>query len=100
VEHQPAAPIFLALQESAPGHVMRSSPALYPAVEILHILGVFCSRSAWDSCCSAPMRRMLAGTHVYICDACIGLCIAYLPLRSKLNAFATMFSPWKCIFEA
>jgi uncharacterized protein DUF6644 len=39
VEHQPAAPIFLALQESALGHVMRSSPALYPAVEILHILG-------------------------------------------------------------
>jgi hypothetical protein len=37
VEHQPAAPIFLALQESALGHVMRSSPALYPAVEILHI---------------------------------------------------------------
>jgi hypothetical protein len=39
VEHQPAAPIFLALQESALGHLMRSSPALYPAVEILHILG-------------------------------------------------------------
>jgi len=39
VEHQPAASIFLALQESALGHVMRSSPALYPAVEILHILG-------------------------------------------------------------
>jgi hypothetical protein len=37
VEHQP--PIFLALQESALGHVMRSSPSLYPAVEILHILG-------------------------------------------------------------
>ena len=95
MEPQPAAPIFLALQESALGHVMRSSPALYPAVEILHILGfvvlvgsilaldlrllglgreipiqpmaqllllcrasVFCLRSAWDSCCSAPMRRM------------------------------------------
>jgi hypothetical protein len=39
VEHQPAAPIFLALQESALGHAMRSSPALYPAVEILHIIG-------------------------------------------------------------
>ena len=39
MEHQPAAPIFLALQESALGHAMRSSPALYPAVEILHILG-------------------------------------------------------------
>lgn len=37
MEHQP--PIFLALQESALGHAMRSSPALYPAVEILHILG-------------------------------------------------------------
>ena len=39
MEPQPAAPIFLALQESALGHVMRSSPALYPTVEILHILG-------------------------------------------------------------
>ena len=39
MEHQPAASIFLALQESALGHVMRSSPALYPAIEILHILG-------------------------------------------------------------
>lgn len=39
MEHQPAATIFLALQESALGHLMRSSPALYPAVEILHILG-------------------------------------------------------------
>jgi hypothetical protein len=39
VEHQQAAPIFLALQESALGHLMRSSPALYPVVEILHILG-------------------------------------------------------------
>ena len=39
MEHQPASPIFLALQESPLGHVMRSSPALYPAVEILHILG-------------------------------------------------------------
>jgi len=39
VEHQPAASIFLTLQESALGHAMRSSPALYPAVEILHIIG-------------------------------------------------------------
>jgi hypothetical protein len=39
VEHQPAAPIFLALQESALGHLMRSSPVLYPAAEILHIMG-------------------------------------------------------------
>ena len=39
MEHQPAPPIFLALQESALGHVMRSSPVLYPAAEILHIMG-------------------------------------------------------------
>jgi len=39
VEQQPAASIFLALRESALGHAMRSSPALYPAVEILHIIG-------------------------------------------------------------
>jgi len=39
VEHQPASPVFLALQESALGHAMRGSSALYPAVEILHIVG-------------------------------------------------------------
>ena len=39
MEQQPAASIFLTLQESALGHAMRSSPALYPAVEILHIIG-------------------------------------------------------------
>jgi hypothetical protein len=39
VEQPPAATIFLTLQESALGHAMRSSPALYPAVEILHIVG-------------------------------------------------------------
>ena len=42
MEHEAASavwPIFLALQESALGHAMRASPLLYPAVEILHILG-------------------------------------------------------------
>lgn len=38
MEQQPAS-IFLALQESALGLAMRNSPALYPAVEILHIIG-------------------------------------------------------------
>ena len=36
---QAAPSIFLTLQETALGHAMRSSPALYPAVEILHIIG-------------------------------------------------------------
>ena len=39
MEHQADPSIFLSLQESALGHLMRSSPALYPAVEILHIIG-------------------------------------------------------------
>ncbi len=39
MEHQAGPSIFLALQESALGHAMRASPALYPAVEILHIIG-------------------------------------------------------------
>ena len=39
MEHQAASSIFLSLQESALGHLVRSSPALYPAIEILHILG-------------------------------------------------------------
>ena len=37
--HDEAAPVSLALQESALGHLMRSSPVLYPAAEILHIIG-------------------------------------------------------------
>lgn len=32
-------PIFHALQDSSLGQVMRRSPALYPAAEILHIIG-------------------------------------------------------------
>jgi hypothetical protein len=39
VEHGDVWPIFLALQESPLGEAMRSSPMLYPAVEILHIFG-------------------------------------------------------------
>jgi hypothetical protein len=39
VEHQASPSVFLSLQESALGHLMRSSPALYPGVEILHIIG-------------------------------------------------------------
>ena len=46
MEHETAAaatgilwPVFLSLQESALGHAMRASPFLYPAAEILHILG-------------------------------------------------------------
>lgn len=39
MEDPPAASIFLSLQESALGHLMRSSPMLYPAAEIMHILG-------------------------------------------------------------
>jgi ATP-dependent protease Clp ATPase subunit len=48
-------------------------------------------------CGKTPQQvsAMVAGPHVYICNECIGLCIGYLPLRSKLSAFATMFSPWK-----
>lgn len=38
MEQQPAS-IFMTLQESALGHAMRTSPSLYPAVEILHIIG-------------------------------------------------------------
>jgi hypothetical protein len=39
VDHPADSSIFLSLQESALGHTMRGSIALYPAVEILHILG-------------------------------------------------------------
>ena len=48
-------------------------------------------------CGKTPQQvsAMVAGPHIYICNECIGLCIGYLPLRSKLSAFATMFSPWK-----
>jgi len=44
---------------------------------------------------SEEVSTMVAGPHVNICDECIGLCITYLPLRSRLNALAAMFLPWK-----
>jgi hypothetical protein len=50
------------------------------------------------SFCGKPSEQvsaMVAGPHVYICDECIGLCIAYLPLRSRLGALAAMLLPWK-----
>ena len=45
----------------------------------------FCGKS------SQQVTALVAGPHVYICDECISLCITYLPFRSRLNAFATMF---------
>jgi ATP-dependent Clp protease ATP-binding subunit ClpX len=41
------------------------------------------------------VSALVAGPQAYICDECIGLCVTYLPFRSRLNAFATMFLPWK-----
>lgn len=42
---------------------------------------------------------IVAGPNVFICDECIGLCIVCLPLRSRLNALAVMFLPWKWRFR-
>jgi hypothetical protein len=52
-------------------------------------------------CGKTPQQvsALVAGPHLQICDECIGLCITYLPLRSKLNAFVTMISPWKWHFR-
>jgi len=60
------------------------------------------SKKATPFCsfCSKPPKQvsaLVAGPHVYICDQCVGLCFANLPLRSRLNALLTMFSPWKCL---
>ncbi len=53
-------------------------------------------------CGKAPeqVRLLVAGPHVFICDECIGLCVAYLPLRSRLSTLATMFSPLKPPFRS
>ena len=53
------------------------------------------------SFCGKPSEQvgaLVAGPRVHICDECIGLCVACLPLRSRLNAFATAFSPRKWRF--
>ena len=42
---------------------------------------------------------IVAGPNVFICDECIGLCVVCLPFRSRLNAFAAMFQPWKWRFR-
>jgi len=49
----------------------------------------FCGKAA------AQVSCMVAGPHVFICDECIGICVAYLPLRSRLGALATMVLPWR-----
>src|ERR1700738_4119811 len=53
-------------------------------------------------CGKAPEQvgLLVAGPRVFICDGCIGLCLVYLPLRSRLSALATMFSPWKPRFRS
>ena len=55
------------------------------------------------SFCGKPpdqVSQLVAGPHAFICDECIGICITYLPFRSKLNALATMFLPWKRRFRS
>jgi ATP-dependent protease Clp ATPase subunit len=40
------------------------------------------------------VRALVAGPHVFICDECVGACVAYLPLRSKLSVFSAIVAPW------
>jgi hypothetical protein len=49
----------------------------------------FCGKAAEQVSC------LVAGPHVFICDECIGICVAYLPPRSRLSALATMVLPWR-----
>jgi hypothetical protein len=53
----------------------------------------FCGKAAEQAHC------LVAGPHVFICDECIGACVAYLPLRARLNALATMVLPWRWRFR-
>jgi ClpX C4-type zinc finger protein len=48
----------------------------------------FCHKTAEET------QRLIAGPGVYICEECVGICVTYLPLRSKMKALATIFSPW------
>jgi ATP-dependent protease Clp ATPase subunit len=41
---------------------------------------------------------LVAGPHAFICNECIGICVSYLPMRSKLKAFATIVAPWRWRF--
>ena len=40
------------------------------------------------------VRALVAGPKVFICDECIAVCVAYVPLRSKLAAFSAIVAPW------
>jgi hypothetical protein len=84
----------------------RKGPGSYPAgyasciiVSIVHGRGDVETRFilllSADACAIHLCKQgLVAGPRIFICDECINLCFAHLPLRSKLTALAAMFSPW------
>jgi hypothetical protein len=40
------------------------------------------------------VRALVAGPHVFICDECVTICVAYVPLRSKLTVLSAIVAPW------
>ena len=40
------------------------------------------------------VRALVAGPHVFICDECVTICVAYVPLRSKLVTLSAIIAPW------
>lgn len=61
-----------------------------------------CRTSPYCSFCGKGKDQvvcLIAGPHAYICDACVGICVSYLPPRSRLNALATILLPWKWRFH-
>jgi len=48
----------------------------------------FCSKN------QEQVRALVAGPHVFICDECVTICVAYVPLRSKLVTLSAIIAPW------
>ena len=48
----------------------------------------FCSKN------QEQVRALVAGPHVFICDECVTICVAYVPLRSKLATLSAIIAPW------
>ena len=59
------------------------------------------SETLYCSFCGKTQHQvecLVAGPHVFICNECIGVCVAYLPPRQKWKALLTIGLPWKWRF--
>jgi hypothetical protein len=64
--------------------------------------GLFKQKALSCSFCGKTDKQvgaLVAGPKVFICDECIGACVAHLPLRSRLGALTAMVLPRRWWFR-